>query len=125
MFSTAQYSDIELNQARLISKLSGRPAHIRDDVFVWNGSIIDRACAVVALLKVYSSLPVTSSAKEKLCKSYYEKFQNANSDFIIDQEKSEWNNDIWFYKICKRIKGEINERTESDIKEILIYLHTT
>lgn len=124
MNSTAVYSDTELNEALLLSRLSSRPAKVRDDVFVWNGYVLDKASAVVALLKVYSTLPVTTGAKQRLCDTYYRRFQNERSDFVISRERSDWTVDIWFYKLCKRIKGQIEVRTPDEIKEILIYLHS-
>lgn len=122
----AAYSDIELGQAQLLSQLSGRPARVKDDVFVWNGYILDRPTAVIALLKVYSTLPVTNGAKERLYNSYYKRFQNEETSFVINKnnENSDWTVETWFYKLCKRIKGKIDQRSNNEIKEILIYLHS-
>ena len=63
---TPVYSDTESNQAKLLSHLSSRPARVRDDVFVWNGCLIDRATAVVALLKINNQVPVGDSVKLRL-----------------------------------------------------------
>ena len=68
--------DIDFNSANLISKLSGKPVHIQDDVFAWNGILIDRATAVVALLKIYNQVPVGDSIKLNTARKYADKFKN-------------------------------------------------
>ena len=55
MNSTAVFSDTEINQAKLISKLSNKPAKVANDVFIWNGVLIDRASAIVHVLCDYLS----------------------------------------------------------------------
>jgi len=124
MNSTAACSDTDIKQAALMSRLSGRPAQVTGDVFVWNGRIVDRASAVVALLKVYSQVPVSTSAKVKLCDQYHQKFGHDDSGFVIStDDTSSTRSEIWFYKLCKAIKGEVAVRTDTEIKEILISLH--
>lgn len=121
----AACSDTDIKQAALMSRLSGRPAAVTGDIFVWNGRIVDRASAVVALLKVYSQVPVSTAAKERLCNQYHQKFSNEDSDFVISvDDASSTRSEIWFYKLCKAIKGEVAVRSETEIKEILIILHS-
>jgi hypothetical protein len=117
----AAYSDTDLNQARLMSRLSGKPAIVSDDIFMWNGILVDRASAVVALLKVYNQVPVSTLAKTKLHQTYIDKFADQESTVLRGDSRT--NSDIWFYKICKAIKGNVAERSAEDVKNILISLH--
>lgn len=123
MSSTAQYSDTDIKQALLMSKLSGNPAKVQDDVFAWNGIIVDRPSAVVALLKIYSQLPVSTQAKARLYEQYKHRFSESDFSLLIDDEKQ--GIDIWFYRLCKTIKGSVEQRSGNEIKQILINLHTT
>ncbi len=126
MNSTAQFSDIDYKQALLISKLSGMPTKVDNDVFVWNDKIIDRATAIVALLKVYNQVPVGETAKRRLLKQYLKKFEAVCKERIIcvENEENSESSSIWFYKVCKRIQGAVSTRTNEEIKNILIKLHS-
>jgi hypothetical protein len=115
----AQYSDTDIDQAALMSKLSGVPAQVQADVFVWNGVLVDRATAVVSLLKVYSQVPVSTSAKNQLYNKYIQKFNHEPRSLSVTDDNSE----IWFYKLCKKIQGEVKTRTSEEVKQILIGLH--
>lgn len=118
---TAQYSATDIKQAALMSRLSGVPARVQDDIFVWNGILIDRASAVVALLKIYNQVPISTAAKTKLHSLYSDKFSKAASTMVIDHDQDQV--DIWFYKLCKTVQGEVKTRTPEEVKQILIGLH--
>lgn len=117
----AQYSDTDINQATLMSKLSGCPAQVCGDIFVWNGVLVDRASAIVALLKVYNQVPVSTSAKTRLHSKYIEKF--GRDLLAVSADEDQHHVEIWFYKLCKKIQGDVKTRTNDEIKQILISLH--
>jgi hypothetical protein len=127
---TQQLSDTELGQAALISKLSGRPHPVFDDVFAWNGKIIDRATAVVALLKVYNQVPVGDSVKMTMFEKYAKRFDAIrHSDFFVDVYADDTRDPatesrIWFNKICLAVKGDAAELPKETIKDILVTLHS-
>ena len=123
MSSTVAYSDTDVKQALLMSRLSGNPAQVQGDIFAWNGIVIDRPSAVVALLKIYSQLPVGTQAKTRLHEQYKTRFSESSFSLLTDDEKQSV--DIWFYRLCKTIKGTVEQRSNDDIKQILISLHTT
>jgi hypothetical protein len=132
MNSTLHPSDIDFNSANLVSKLSGKPVHIQDDLFAWNGILIDRATAIVALLKIYNQVPVGDSIKLNTAKKYSAKFKNfEHLPMYVDVYATEEmiNNvetlaRIWFNKLCKIIKGNVNELPKDTVKQILITLHS-
>ena len=109
-----------VGKAKLMSTLSGNPANVCDDVFVWNGHIMDRATAVVAMLKTYNQLPVTTQAKQKLYVNCKKKFGTVTDD--VTEEEIGAN--IWFHSKCLAIKESRATRTNEDIKQLLIYLHS-
>ena len=125
-------SDIDFNSANLISKLSGKPVHIQDDVFAWNGIIIDRATAIVALLKIYNQVPVGDSIKLNTAKKYSTKFKSFEDlPMYVDVYATEEmiNNvetlaRIWFNKLCKIVKGDVKELPKDVVKQILVTLHS-
>jgi len=127
---TQQLLDTELGQAALISKLSGKPAPVFDDVFAWNGKVVDRATAVIALLKVYNQVPVSDTVKMSVFEKYANRFDAIkDSDFFIDVYSEDTRDParearIWFNKVCTAVKGDINELPASQIKDILITLHS-
>lgn len=127
---TQQLLDTELGQAALISKLSGRPHPVFDDVFAWNGKIVDRATAVIALLKVYNQVPVSDTVKMSVFDKYAKRFEAIrSSDFFIDVYFDDTRDPatesrIWFNKVCAAVKGDVNELAKEQIKDILITLHT-
>ena len=125
-----QSLDIDFDSANLISKLSGKPVHIRDDLFAWNGILIDRATAVVALLKIYNQVPIGDSIKLNISKKYLDRFKNfEHLPMYVDVYAEEVFNDdeklsrIWFNKVCKIVKGNVTELPKETIKQILITLH--
>jgi hypothetical protein len=127
---TQQLLDTELGQAALISKLSGKPALVFDDVFAWNGKVIDRATAVLALLKVYNHVPVSDGVKMATFERYSNKFDSIkNSDYFIDiwfedTRDAAKESRIWFNKLCTAIKGNVAELPKETIKQILVTLHS-
>ena len=127
MSLTPVYSDTEINQAKLLSHLSSRPARVRDDVFVWNGCLIDRATAIVALLKINNQVPVGDSVKLRLYRVYRDRFMNydmAERLVSINDENPETAARIWFNVICRTIKGTSEILSPSVVKQILVDLHT-
>jgi len=124
--------DIDFDSANLVSKLSGKPVHIQDDLFAWNGILIDRATAIVALLKIYNQVPVGDSIKLNTAKKYSAKFKNfEHLPMYVDVYATEEiiNNvetlaRIWFNKLCKIIKGDVKELPKETVKQILITLHS-
>lgn len=127
MNSTVVFSDTDIAQARLVSHLSGRPAKVQGDVFVWNGHLIDRATAVVALLKVNNQVPVGDSIKMRLHQAYETRFKQYNhtEDLvgIIDDEPPK-SARIWFNILCRAIKGKDSALTSDQVRQILIELHS-
>lgn len=122
----AQLSDTEINQAKLLSQLSGRPAHVKEDVFAWNGHIIDRATAVVALLKTNNAVPVSDSVKMQMHWNYNKKFKQYEDteDLVFNNPDNtpDTNARIWFNAVCRVIKK--SEVLSNDVmKQILIDLH--
>jgi hypothetical protein len=127
MNSTAVFSDTDINQAKLVSQLSGRPARIQDDVFIWNGHIIDKATAIVAVLKVNNQVPVSDSVKLRLHNNYNKRFlvHGDIEDMVHvrtddDPEKAAR---IWFNLVCRTIKGANEVLPAETVKQILIDLH--
>jgi hypothetical protein len=122
--------DTELGQAVLLSKLSGRPAPIFDDVFAWNGKVMDRSTAVIALLKVYNHVPVGDNVKVCAFMKYYRRFEPIeHSDFfvgsILDEERDlDQQARFWFSSVCRTIRGEVAELSADAVKQILITLHS-
>jgi hypothetical protein len=127
---TQQLLDTEIGEAILLSSLSGRPTHVIDDVFAWNGKIVDKATAVIALLKVYNQIPISDNIKMNAYSRYHDRFNAIrHSDFFVNVFLEETRDPatearIWFNKICTTIKGDINELPNETIKQILITLHT-
>jgi hypothetical protein len=127
MNSTAVYSDTDINQAKLISKLSGRPARVQDDVFIWNGHFIDRATAIVALLKVNNQVPVNDSVKIRLHNNYNNRFLNHGDIEDMVHIRSDGDPEtaarVWFSIVCRTIKGASELLPSATVKQILIDLH--
>lgn len=127
MSSTAVFSDTDINQARLISHLSGRPAKVADDVFVWNGSLVDRATAVVAFLKVNNQVPVPDSVKMRLHEAYEQRFAEYedSEDLVgITDDQPDKSARIWFNILCRIIKGKTGPASKDLAKQILVDLHS-
>lgn len=127
---TQNLLDTELGQAVLLSNLSGRPALVFDDIFAWNGKILDRATAVIALLKVYNHVPVSDTVKLSAYKKYNRRFDPLKeSDFFVKVYADE-NKDIareariWFSVVCRAIQGNVIEMPKETIKQILVTLHS-
>ena len=127
---TQQLLDTELGEAALISKLSGKPHCVFDDVFAWNGKVMDRATAIIALLKVYNQVPVSDSVKMTSFERYSNRFDAIkDSDFFIDIYFEDTRDParearIWFNKVCTAVKGDITELAGDKIKDILVTLHS-
>lgn len=124
--------DIDFDSANLVSKLSGKPVHIQDDLFAWNGILIDRATAVVALLKTYNQIPIGDSIKLNSAKKYSDRFKNFEhlpmyvNVYVTEDiaNNAETLARIWFNKVCKTVKGDVNELPKDVIKQILVTLHS-
>lgn len=127
MNSTAVFSDTDINQAKLVSHLSGRPARVKDDVFIWNGHFIDRATAIVALLKVNNQVPVNDSVKIRLHNNYNARFlDHGNIEDMVHigtDDDPETAARIWFNLVCRTIKGAHDLLSAETVKQILIDLH--
>jgi hypothetical protein len=129
---TLQPLDIDFDSANLISKLSGKPVHIQDDLFAWNGILIDRATAVVALLKTYNQIPIGDGIKLNSARQYLNRFKNfKHLPMYVDvyavedvANSAETLARIWFNNVCKTIKGDVNELPKETIKQILVTLHS-
>lgn len=124
--------DIDFDSANLVSKLSGKPVHIQDDLFAWNGILIDRATAVVALLKTYNQIPIGDSIKLNSAKKYSDRFKNFEhlpmyvNVYVTEDiaNNAETLARIWFNKVCKTVKGDVNELPKDVVKQILVTLHS-
>lgn len=127
---TQNLLDTELGQAALLSKLSGKPALVFDDVFAWNGKIIDRATAIMALLKVYNHVPVGDTVKLSAYKKYNDRFDPIkDSDFFVKIYQEDGKDiareaRIWFSVVCRTIQGNVTEMPKDVVKQILISLHS-
>jgi hypothetical protein len=127
MNSTAARWVTDISQAKLLSKLSGRPHHVCNDVFVWNDHIVDRASAVVALLKVNNQVPVSDHVKMRMHDSYLARFADyedrlpelGNNDETPDAAAR-----IWFNTLCRTIKGKNETLPNDQVHRILIDLHS-
>lgn len=131
MYSTHPLSATDFGQAALISTLSGRPAHITDDLFAWNGKVVDRATAVVALLKIYNHVPVGDSIKINIYEKYHKRFSNyIDNDLFVSLRFTDKNTDratlsrIWFNQLCSVIRGDVAELSSDNVKQILVTLHS-
>lgn len=124
MSSMDQPSDTDLQHAYLLSKLIDNPVKVDKDVYMWNGYVMDRETAVVALLKVYSQLPVSDSAKKSLFENYKKRWQD--NKYAVDPNREEFSDrsGTWFFILCNGIKGKVRKRTPFDIKQQLITLHS-
>lgn len=124
---TDQLSDIDIGRAKLMSQLSGRPAHVVNDVFVWNGCIIDRATAIVALLKANNQVPVNDGVKMRMHQNFYDKFRQfeETEDLVFnDYDKDPAvNARIWFNVVCRTVKKTTENLPNEVVKQILIDLH--
>jgi hypothetical protein len=130
---TPQHLDIDFHSADLISELSGKPVHIQDDLFAWNGMLIDRATAIVALLKVYNQIPISDSIKLNSARKYLERFKhlehlpmyvNVYDTVEVTIVGAETMARIWFNKVCKIAKGSVDELPKDVVKQILVTLHS-
>lgn len=127
MNSMVVYSDTEIGEAKLLSMLSGRPAKIKDDVFAWNGHLIDRATAIVALLKVNNQVPVNDQVKLRLKENYERKFEA----YKITEDLADINDNdplasarIWFNFVCRIITPKDKTPLKPDeVKSVLVELH--
>jgi len=129
MNSMEQLSDTDLGQAVLLSQLSGKPVNVVDNVFVWNGTIMDRATAIVVLLKAYNQVPINSNVALSLYTKYQKTFEKyADSGVYVSVYQGEADvqamSRMWLSKIVKRAKGSIPTLTPESVKQILISLHT-
>jgi len=118
---------IDHYHAYLLSKLSNNPIKVIDDVFIWHGCIVDRNTAVVCFLKIYSQLPVNDKMKKELHKNYMNRWAHSQFSIGLESDKEFYTIDIsntWFYIICKKIKGNVKIRSDEDIKNIMILLHS-
>jgi len=123
------FSDTEIGEAKLLSMLSGRPAKISGDVFAWNGHLIDRATAVVALLKINNQVPVSDGVKLRLKENYERKF----AGYKLSEDFADINDDnpltsarIWFSLVCNNIRVASKDKAQlkpEEVKSILIELH--
>lgn len=123
---TAQISDTDINQAKLISKLSGRPAHVYKDIFVWNGHLIDRATAIVLLLKTNNQVPVGDSIKLSMHKNYnakFEQFKDCEHWADISHEEPDVAARMWFGLVGRELRRE-TPFSHEQVKQILIDLHS-
>jgi len=107
MNSTEQVLDIDLGQALLLSQLSGRPINVADDVFVWNSVIMDKATAIVVLLKAYNQVPVNDNVKLSLYTKYqttFQKYSGSNVYVSVYQGENDMKalGRMWFSRLIKR-----------------------
>jgi len=129
MNSMEQLSDTDLGQAVLLSQLSGKPVNVVDNVFVWNGTIMDRATAIVVLLKAYNQVPINNNVTLSLYTKYqktFEKYTDSGVYVSVYQGEADVQamSRMWLSKIVKRAKGSIPTLTPESVKQILISLHT-
>jgi len=127
MNSTVQLSDTEILEAKLVAKLSGRPVHVKGDVFVWHDHLIDRATAIVALLKSNNQVPVSDHVKMQMHENFYRKFKQfeETEDLVfndIDKDPPA-SARIWFNFVCRKIKTTQDILPSEQVKQILLDLH--
>lgn len=127
MSSTVAFSDTDIAQAKLLSQLSGRPAKVHDDVFMWNGHLVDRATAVVALLKVNNQVPVGDNVKIRLHEQYEKRFAQfvEVEDLVgVEGEDPPQSARIWFNILCRAVKGKSEPLSPEQVHRILVDLHS-
>lgn len=127
MSLTAAFSDTDIAQAKLLSQLSDRPAKVQDDVFVWNGHLIDRATAIVALLKINNQVPVGDNVKIRLHEQYDRRFSQYRDteDLVgVEGEDPPQSARIWFNILCRAIKGKNEPLPQDQVHRILVDLHS-
>ena len=126
MSLTVQLSDTDIAQAKLLSHLSNRPSKVQGDVFIWNGHLIDRAVAIVALLKVSNQVPVSDKVKQRMHYNYQQKFKHySESEDLVSgfDEEPDIAARKWFNAICRIIKQSAEDLPISTVKQILLDLH--
>ena len=126
---TEQVLDIDLGPALLLSQLSGRPINVAGDIFVWNGVIMDKATAIVVLLKAYNQVPVNDNVKLSLYTKYQTTFQKYNGSTVYvgvyhGENDMKSIGRMWFSRLIKRAKGGVDTMPSETVKQILISLHT-
>jgi hypothetical protein len=127
MNSTEVFSDTDIAQAKLVSQLSNRPAKVQNDIFIWNGHLIDRATAIVALLKINNQVPVGDGVKMRLHQEYDRRFAayEDKEDLVkFTDEQPDKAARIWFNILCRTIKGKEETLSKERVKQILIDLHS-
>jgi hypothetical protein len=122
-------SIIDYKHAHLMSRLCDNPINVVDDVFMWHGYVVDRVTAVLCLLKIYSQLPVNDKMKLRMYKNYMDRW--ASNRYAVTSISSDPNaqdpvarSSVWFYRLCRKLKGNVQERSAENIKDILVLLHT-
>ena len=126
MNSTAQLSATDISAAKLLNKLSDRPTLVADDVFVWHGHLVDRATAVVALLKTNNQVPVSDHVKMQMQHNYNKKFQQYTDEKFLNvasDEKPDASARIWFNYVCRELNAGKPVMTPESLKNVLMDLH--
>lgn len=125
MNSTAEFSSTDIAQAKLVSKLSSAPARVSGDVFVWNDVLIDRASAVVALLKINNQVPVRDSVKVRLYQNYQKRFGDQKNTIFLNTDETDDSTlaCVWFHRLCSKVKSA-EPLGKDSVKQMLIILHT-
>jgi hypothetical protein len=125
-FTTETLLDTDISAAKLLNKLSDRPTLVAADVFIWHGHLVDRATAVVALLKNNNQVPVSDNVKMQMQQNYNKRFQRHTDEGFLNvasDENPASSARIWFNYVCRELKGNNPVLTPEALKNVLIDLH--
>jgi hypothetical protein len=123
---TETFSATDISEAKLINKLSDRPTLVAADVFVWHGHLVDRATAVVALLKNNNQVPVSDNVKMQMQNNYNKRFQQYTDEKFLNvasDENPSTSARIWFNYVCRELKGNNPVLPPETLKNLLVDLH--
>lgn len=126
MNSTAQLSATDISAAKLLNKLSDKPILVSADVFVWHGHLVDRATAVVALLKNNNQVPVSDHVKQQMQENYNRRFSQYTDEEFLNvgtDKRPDVSARIWFNFVCRELKGHNPALQPEELKNLLIDLH--
>lgn len=119
-------SDADILAAKLLNKLSDKPTLVSADVFVWHGHLVDRATAVVALLKNNNQVPVSDHVKQQMQQNYNRRFSQYTDEKFLNvgsDENPSTSARIWFNFVCRELKGANPALPPEELKNLLIDLH--
>lgn len=119
-------SATDISVAKLLNKLSDKPTLVSADVFVWHGHLVDRATAVVALLKNNNQVPVSDHVKQQMQQNYNRRFSQYTDEEFLNvgtDQQPDVSARIWFNHVCRKLRGRNPALPPEELKNLLIDLH--